>query len=124
MTEQEYFNETVNKVLTQVGCTMDIDISILDHDTLKGKCKNAIGIYWNNRNGNYNITIDEFFVHECYEYFILDSFSSTWELGICETLEHVICHELAHILYWRHGKNHTDYIIIIIQVNYQKNIMF
>jgi len=32
----------------------------------------------------------------------------TWELGSVDTLEHVICHELAHIIQWRHCKKHTE----------------
>ena len=107
MTEEQYFNETVNKVLTQVGCTMDIEIKILDHDTLKGKLKKARGICWKSPENKYHITIDEFFVHECYTYFILDQFWSSWELE-GKTLEEVICHELAHIEQWNHCKKHTE----------------
>jgi len=104
MTEQEYFNSTVKKVLTQIECTLKINITILDHNTLKGQHKNALGICWSDNN-NYYITIDEFFVHECYTYFILDSICSTWELN-GQTLEKVICHELAHIQQWNHCKKH------------------
>lgn len=108
MTEQEYFNSTVERVLTQIGCTMNISITMLDHDTLKGKEKEALGLCWRSHDNNYHITIDEFFVHECYTYFELDSICSSWELNGGKTLEYVVCHELAHIQQWNHCKKHRD----------------
>jgi len=60
LTMQEYFNNTVQKVLTSIGCTMEISITILNHETLKGKEKRAIGLCWKDENNTYNITIDEF----------------------------------------------------------------
>lgn len=107
ITEQEYFNQTVQKVLTQIDCIMDINITILDHDTLTGKHKNALGICYRDDNDNYQITIDEFFVQECYKYFVLNQYWNTWELD-GKTLEEIICHELAHVQEWRHGKKHTQ----------------
>ncbi|HBY21088.1 MAG TPA: hypothetical protein DEG71_08785 [Clostridiales bacterium] len=106
LTMQEYFNQTVQKVLTSIKCTLNISITIMDHETLKDKAKHALGICWETEKGYY-ITIDEFFVEECYKYFELDTFS-TWVLGSGWTLEHVICHELAHTQIWRHGKKHTE----------------
>lgn len=106
MTMQEYFNSTVKNVLTSIGCTMNISITILDHDTLIGKEKEALGICWRSSEYNYHITIDEFFVKECYTYFAEDKYYSTWELN-GRTLESVICHELAHINQWNHCKKHT-----------------
>jgi len=107
---QEYFTKTVQKVLTSIGCTMEIPITILDHETLKGKDRQALGLCWKDEvNNTYNITIDEFFVKECYLYFELNSIvGMTWELGSGDTLEKVICHELAHVGHWRHGKKHTE----------------
>jgi len=109
---QEYFNSTVQKVLFEIGCTMDINITMIDFDTIKElpkKTKNqAIGICWQNEFGQYRINIDEFFVGECYKYFVLDSKISTWELCEGETLEQVICHELAHTQVWNHTKKHTN----------------
>jgi hypothetical protein len=108
MTKQEYFNSTVQKVLTSIGCTMDISITIFDHDIIKSKDKEARGICWKYENNIiYKITIDEFFVDECYSYFIEDKFYSTWELN-GKTLEEVICHELAHIRQWNHCKRHKQ----------------
>lgn len=105
MTQQEYFDSTVEKVLKSIGCTMDISITMLDHDTLDKKQREALGLCWKTNDYNYKITIDEFFVSECYKYFIEDKFWSTWEL-VGETLEEVICHELAHISQWNHCKKH------------------
>ena len=105
ITEQEYFKQTVKKILTQIGYTAKINITILDHSTLKGKAKKTLGICWRNQFDICHITIDEFFVHECYTYFILDSITSTWELN-GQTLEKVICHELAHVQQWNHCKKH------------------
>jgi len=109
---QEYFDATIQKVLSEIGCTMNIDITMIDFDSIKGlpkKTKNqAVGLCWKNEYNGYRINIDEFFVEECYKYFVLDSKISTWELCDGETLEHVICHELAHTQVWNHTKKHTE----------------
>jgi len=109
---QEYFDSTVRKVLSEIECTMDISITMVDFEIIKGLPKKtkyqAIGICWQNEFGQYHINIDEFFVEECYKYFVLDSKISTWELCEGETLEHVICHELAHTQVWNHTKKHTN----------------
>ena len=80
-----------------------------DHETLSGKSKEALGCCWS-RDGSvaYQITIDEFFIQECYR-------DMLWERGIrgegvypkilSESLEEVIFHEIAHTVHWRHGKN-------------------
>ena len=109
---QEYFDSTVQKVFSEIGCTMDIDITMIDFGTIKGlpkQAKNkAVGLCWKNEYNGYRINIDEFFVGECYKYFVLDSKISTWELCDGETLERVICHELAHTQVWNHTKKHTN----------------
>ena len=110
MTEQEYFDLTVIKVLKQTGYPTEISITILDHNTLDSKkAKEAYGICFKNDNGNFSITIDEYFVAECYDYFVKNSKFSTWALNDGRTLEKVICHELAHTIKgaWNHGKKHT-----------------
>jgi len=38
---QEYFNSTVQKVLSEIGCTMDISITMVDFDTIKDIHKNT-----------------------------------------------------------------------------------
>jgi hypothetical protein len=106
MTMQEYFDKTVEKVLISNGMNVnDIPIIIFDHEKFNGKSKDALGTcHCINGDDAFIITIDEFFINECYKYFILDTFS-TWELN-AETLEYVICHELAHTTQWRHCKKH------------------
>ena len=106
MTEQEYFNTTVKNVLDKTGYV--IDIKILDHMILEGKHKRATGCCCQCDN-EYSITIDEYFVTECFEHFILNNKYSSWGL-VGQSLEEVICHELAHIEIWRHGKKHTAFM--------------
>ena len=109
---KEYFDTTVQKVLSEIGCTMNIDITMVDFDSIKElpqKARNkAVGLCWKNEFNLHRINIDEFFVEESYKYFVLDSKISTWELCDGETLEHVICHELAHTQVWNHTKKHTE----------------
>lgn len=108
--EQEYFDKVVSSVISD----LDVHIPILpyDHDLLEGKSKEALGCAWSyDKNIVYQITIDEYFIQECYR-------NSLWEQGIREgdivpkvepqSLEEVLFHEIAHIMYWRHGKKHTE----------------
>jgi len=109
VTEQElkeYFNQIVEKILLQTKCIENINISISDHNKLKNKKnKEALGICWRSTDNSYDITIDKYFVYECYTYFILSDITSTWKLH-GQTLEKVICHELAHVQQWNHCKKH------------------
>jgi hypothetical protein len=111
MTQQEYFDFTVKKVLKSIECTLGnrVNFEMIDFETESdSKLKNhGLGYCQNNNDNTYSIKIDEFFVSECYKYFVLDQFWSTWEL-VGETLEKVICHELAHIQEWNHSKKHTE----------------
>lgn len=111
MTLQGYFDSIVSKVLNQTGYTKEISITFLDHDTLDDKkAQTSYGICYKLENGTFSITIDKYFVTECYDYFILDSKFSSWALNDGRTLEKVICHELAHTMKgaWNHGKKHTN----------------
>jgi hypothetical protein len=105
MTTKEYFESTVNKVITQTGCTIQFTFKMVDHEkTETGKHKKALGIAYIDLNV---ITIDDYFVEECYNYFINNSKITTWELNAI-TLEECICHEIAHFRYFRHGKKHNE----------------
>lgn len=105
--EQQYFDETVAKVKYSVNVCVPIEA--MDHDVLTGKHKEALGICWADADENgklvpFHITIDEYFIHECFiaiekPYMKLEP----------ETLEQVIAHEIAHLTYWRHGKKHTEH---------------
>jgi hypothetical protein len=70
LTKQEYFDSTVKRILQSINYIGNIEIKILDHDTLEGKHKRAIGCCHKFSDNNYMITIDEYFVQECYEHFI------------------------------------------------------
>lgn len=105
--EIDFFNATVARVKYSVN--VNVPIETMDHGQLTGKHKDALGICWAEPDnaGNpvpFRITIDKFFVHECYiaqerPYLKLEP----------ETLEQVIAHEIAHLRYWRHGKKHTEF---------------
>jgi len=107
LTEEEvrFFNDTVARIRHSVN--VNVPIEIMDHDQLTGKHKEALGICWAVNDGTgkpvpYRITIDAYFVHECYlaiekPYMKLEPHS----------LEQVIAHEIAHLHIWRHGKKHT-----------------
>lgn len=101
-----FFNDTVARV--ENALNISIPIYILDHEQLKGKSKEALGICWTTGTGEDRvfefITIDEFFVSECFLNHKYGDGATLTE----EDLEHVICHELAHAVHWRHGKRHTE----------------
>ena len=86
---------------------IDIQIECADHYTMyTGKSKEALGTFHadnpsNPMTGDCKITIDNYFIHECYE----ELFNKKPNLNF-EDLEHVIAHELAHIFQWRHCKRH------------------
>lgn len=105
MTKQEYFDITVTNIKNKLQIAADI--KMYDHTLLDGKHRKAIGCCHRFSDEIYMITIDEYFVTECYEYFIEGKKYSSWTL-IGETLEQVICHEIAHLTEWRHGKKHTE----------------
>jgi hypothetical protein len=104
-----YFNETVSIIKK----SMNVVTPILpaDHDQFKGH-ENALGICHGYKNAGNNdwepekITIDEYFIEECYEAEI----NGKWYLLNLtgQNLVEVICHEIAHIYEWRHGKKHRD----------------
>lgn len=69
------------------------------------KSKDALGIFYtddpDNRNANCFITIDNYFIHECYDT-VFNGFPNISG----ETLEHCIAHEIAHRFKFRHCKTH------------------
>ncbi len=108
LTEEEikYFEDTVAKVKRSVN--VRVPIEIMDHEQLTGKHKEALGICWAKYDsaGNrvpYRMTIDEFFVHECFV-----ALEKPYMKLEPESLEQVIAHEIAHLHCWRHGKKHTE----------------
>lgn len=84
-----------------------VPIKTKNHEKMKGKSKEAMGIFWtsdyeNPLNKDAYITIDNAFIHECYE----EAFCGKYNLFF-DTLEHVIAHEFAHGFQWRHCKKHS-----------------
>jgi hypothetical protein len=106
--EQNYFNNIVNSITEN----LDVKIPIIayDHDLLKGEGKEALGCAWSENEGVsvYKITIDEFFIQECYNDYLWNNKLGGYPKLVKETLEETVCHEIAHIMHWRHGKKHRE----------------
>lgn len=102
--ELQYFRDTVNEI-QQI---LDVEIPIYNRNHEKdfvGKHKEALGIFYTNDKDypqkDCFITIDNFFIHECYE----EKYHGAYNLSF-QTLEEVICHEIAHSEQLRHCKRH------------------
>ena len=108
----EYFNSVIAKVKHSVN--VRIPITLADHEQFKGH-ENALGICHGFKTPRMNdwspekITIDEYFVEECYKAEVEGNQAAQFMLELAgDTLIGVICHEIAHIYNWRHGKKHTE----------------
>ena len=107
LTEEEiaWFNKICKECIEATG--INILIECEDHyRKCKDKSKEAHGIIWstnvdNPLDGDCKITIDNLFIHDCYE----EVFNNGCNLNF-KTLEEVIAHELAHTLQWNHCKKH------------------
>lgn len=93
-----------------------------NHEKLKGPSKEALGCFYTSSKeepftDDCFITIDTWFIHECYM-FEMEGVPSIEP----ETLVSVIAHELAHSDKFRHCKYHTrlTYLIIDAYNNYTK----
>lgn len=109
LTESEltWFKSVCDKCIkaTRINISIECDNHELTYKGTKGS--EALGILItdspkNPLDGNLKITIDTYFIHECYE----EKFNNGFNLNF-ESLEHVIAHELAHTIQWRHCKRHT-----------------
>ena len=104
---RNYFNKIVRRIKHSINVT--IPILPANHDLFKGHEK-ALGICHGHKTPRKNdwepnkITIDEYFIEECYEAEINGKRYMT-ELTDGNLVD-VICHEIAHIYEWRHGKKH------------------
>ena len=102
--EIRFFEAAVRKVLAATG--LKIEIETQNHEMLDGKCGSAMGIHWKSADDEF-ITIDTEFVHDMY----MVEHGDKWYLSLLydhETLESVICHELAHMRYRNHTKYHAE----------------
>lgn len=104
--EIQWFSRICNDCIEATG--IKILIECADHyREHKGKSKESLGTFHTNNiesplDGDCKITIDNYFIHECYE----ELFNNGYNLNF-EDLEHVIAHEFAHAFQWRHCKRHT-----------------
>lgn len=106
--EQRYFDNVLNDIRA-IFPNVQIPIVVLDHDRYKGKDKQALGLAYSYDKSNvYKISIDEFFVIECYNDWLWCQHKGGYPKLEKQSLKEVICHELAHTVYWRHGKKHRE----------------
>lgn len=103
--EIAYFRETVECVKKALG----VEVEIINRDhyrEMDGKHREAHGIFYTNDTKapakDCLITIDNLFIHDCYR----EKFHGEFNLNF-ESLEHVICHEIAHMSQFRHCKKHS-----------------
>lgn len=108
LTEAElaYFNQTVAQVRNALG--VQIEISNRDHEReLPAKHREALGLFYTsdpkNPAADSFITIDNYFIHECYEEKYADKLNLSGQ-----SFTEVICHEIAHMSKFRHGKGHKE----------------
>lgn len=103
--ELDYFHQTADMVRAALG--IQVEIVNRNHEELDGKHKEALGVFYTSDPKNPTmdcfISIDNYFIHECYD----QKFNGGWHLNF-ETLEGVMCHEIAHMTKFRHCKSHTS----------------
>ena len=106
----EFFYSTVERVKKILS--VEIPIERYDHSLIRGH-HNALGICHgtaDNYGKNWKpvkITIDNQFIEECY---IMEYENGWWlkDLLRGKNLVSVLCHEIAHITVFRHGKRHSE----------------
>lgn len=112
------------KIADEMRSAIDRWIRIIpdNHDNYKGPSKEALGCFHTSSKtepfqDDCLITIDTWFIHECYECEVNGAPSIE-----PQTLVSVIAHELAHSDKFRHCKYHTrlTYLIIDAYNNYKK----
>lgn len=100
LTEEElsFFNDTADHIKRILGVSIKIVPS--NHEQVPGH-EEALGLYHYNDENEF-ITIDNYFIHECYMAERCGGFAIE-----AQTLSDVICHEIAHRRYHRHTKYHA-----------------
>ena len=97
--EASFFRQTSERIKQLLNIA--IEIKPYNHDNVTGH-ENALGIYYRADDGSDMITIDNYFIHECYEVEHCGRYPIE-----SETLTGAICHEIAHRRYLRHTKHHA-----------------
>lgn len=106
--EQKYFDEVIEAITKDLN--IRIPIISYDHDKLTGKGKEALGCAWSENDGVsvYQITIDEFLFKIITMIYYWNPTKRWIPKLVKESLEEVVCHEIAHMMHWRHGKKHMN----------------
>lgn len=114
--ELNYFHSVAGKFNPIMEDYLGVVLPIYNrnHDEMQGKHKDALGIFYTDDKENLLadafITIDNFFIHECYES-VFNNFPNI----AFSTLEETIAHEIAHGLVFRHGKKHRELTQMILK---------
>lgn len=103
--ELEYFQGVVKEIKEVLK--VDYPIVNRNHEVeMPKKSKEALGVFYTSDKKDPKrdcfITIDNFFIHECYEEKFHGSYNFTFQ-----SLEEVICHEIAHSEQFQHCKKHS-----------------
>lgn len=107
--EKEYFTTVLNSIISNLNLTINIPVIPYDHTKLHGRFKESLGCAWSyDKKIVYKITIDEEFIKACYQQDLWKKHKGGFPKSYPEELENVICHEIAHISFFRHGKKHSE----------------
>jgi hypothetical protein len=100
--ELTYFNDVVSHIKAVLH--INIEITNRDHETLRGKNKEACALIYKSTQDENDcfITVDNYFIHECY----MEKYHGAYNLSFI-SLEKAICHEIAHLSQWQHCKKHS-----------------
>ena len=122
--EINWFNSIVD-IFTNLDKCKNLKVNIIhsDHEQYNSKKEQeALGLFYTNKPNiietlNF-ISIDNFFIHECYE----TIFNNKYNLS-GSTLEKTLAHEFAHCYQFRHCKRHNKITQEILEEynNYIKN---
>ena len=102
--EINYFRGIAIEIKNKLNYTGEILNSDFEEFADKNVKNYAVGICFKN-DTDYRIFIDNYFIHECYES-LTKSYMKLLLDG--KTIESVICHEIAHLTHWNHGKKHKE----------------
>lgn len=106
LTEDEltWFESLVSRCKAATGCTCDI--IPYNHEKYVGISSEALGCCITDNdldplNGNSHITIDTYYIHECYGVEVNGDYAIE-----PKSMVETIAHEIAHLYVWSHGAEH------------------